>query len=342
MNIWLLAGVQPALFPSAILCERLPIKGIIGLESNEANRRINEYQDFGEFARLRGSSYIPMESYSMKSMRDQERLLSEDISLLLIMGWQRLIPQWLIQHCKIGVVGAHGSPEGITRGRGRSPQNWSLLLGLDTFSLSIFWADAGIDSGAVIDTAIFRYSAADDIFSSHLKASAVIAEMILRNYQNGNLLSQNGEKQLESDVYYMPQRIERDGAIDWSRSAADIYNFIRGLTRPYPGAFTILDGKKLKIWRSQYISFDGELPILSAPAGSVLFAYPTGELLIKCGSDCLLINEWEAEGGEPDIKAGMRLESVCWQDQIREIVERHQSKLGVPVSSMVLQQLSNT
>lgn len=61
--------------------------------------------------------------------------------------------------------------------------------------------------------------------------------MILKNLENDRIPNKEGTVQ-SGQGYYFPHRIREDGRIDWSRSAADIYNMVRALTKPYPGAFT--------------------------------------------------------------------------------------------------------
>ena len=81
-------------------------------------------------------------------------------------------------------MGAHGSPLGITKGRGRSPQNWALILGLSTFYISIFKIDPGIDSGQIIETRSFTYSDFDDIKTSYYKVCLLTADMIINNLKS--------------------------------------------------------------------------------------------------------------------------------------------------------------
>ena len=114
-----------------------------------------------------------------KKKDDKNKLLNTNIDILIVAGWQRLIPEWLIQHCKICVIGSHGSPLGITKGRGRSPQNWALIMGMESFEISIFQIDKGIDSGRIFNTKSFKYSAFDDIKTSYYKVCMLISQMLI-------------------------------------------------------------------------------------------------------------------------------------------------------------------
>lgn len=117
------------------------------------------------------------------------------IDLLIVCGWQRLVPPWLIEHAPARVVGSHGSALGIAGGRGRSPQNWALIAGERQFQLSIFFIEPGIDSGPVIDTRTFSYDDLDDIVSSYLKLAIGTAEMLIGAFESDALKAGKGVPQ---------------------------------------------------------------------------------------------------------------------------------------------------
>ena len=72
-------------------------------------------------------------------------------------------------------LGVHGSCDGILKGRGRSPQNWALLMGKTSFDLSIFKISKGVDSGAILATKKVYLDDKDSIFDSYLKCSLTSA-----------------------------------------------------------------------------------------------------------------------------------------------------------------------
>ncbi len=113
---------------------------------------IAEYYDYEQFCISQKIEYVTVDTYTLKSESDKKKLLGLDIDIIITSAWQRLIPEWLIDHCNIGAIGVHGSAVGISGGRGRSPQNWALIFGENKFFLSIFWIDTNIDNGEIIDT----------------------------------------------------------------------------------------------------------------------------------------------------------------------------------------------
>ena len=112
-------------------------------------------------------------------MADKKKLISKEIDILVVAGWQRLIPDWLIDHVEIAVLGGHGSAEGITAGRGRSPQNWALIMGKEHFTISLFRIDSGVDTGPVLLERTFNYSDFDDIQTSYFKTSWLMSDMLV-------------------------------------------------------------------------------------------------------------------------------------------------------------------
>ena len=80
--------------------------------------------------------------------------------------------------------------------------------------------------------------------------------------------------------------------IDWSKSVHEIYNFVRALTRPYPGAFTFLNGQRLNIWKSQ--PFDSKIKYESKN-GQIVEKFSTGHFVVNCKDGLLLITDYEGE-----------------------------------------------
>ena len=129
MKVWLMGTNAVTADFLALVANRLPLAGIIGLTEREASDALSGLVPMREQADRYGIPFVGIESYALTQSEDQAALEALDIDLLLVMGWQRLVPSWLIEHCRVGIVGSHGSPQGISGGRGRSPQNWAIMLG---------------------------------------------------------------------------------------------------------------------------------------------------------------------------------------------------------------------
>ena len=334
MNIYVLNTLGIGEDIIEILSQELTLKGIIGLSERENSDKISDYKYQGSFAKQVNIDFIGVDSYTLTNESDKNKLLDLDIDVLIVSGWQRLIPDWLIQHCSICAIGTHGSPLGITKGRGRSPQNWALLMGLNSFEISIFQIDAGIDSGRILATKKFNYSPFDDIKSSYYKVCLLTSQMITDLLKTPNFIVQDFEEQSHEEAEYFPQRTAEDGYIDWNRSAHEIRNFVRALTKPYPGAVTVFEGHKIKIW--EVIPFEISLSAEKYTAGEIVTIFNKKDILLRTKDGFLLITDYVVEADRIDLRKGNILDSVSFNDQMKAIIERHEKRYqNMPISAVI-------
>ena len=318
------------------LGDALPLTGVIGLSADRARGDVSGHVDIEDRLSCSALDILAVDDYQLRDQADRAQILSRDIDVLLVLGWQRLIPQWLIDHCRVGAIGNHGSADGISGGRGRSPQNWALLTGRDAFEVSIFWIDPGIDSGIVIDTRRFTLESHDDIRTSHYKTAYWVADMLRENWQSGRLLARAGQEQADAEASYLPQRRPEDGEIDWNRSAEEISDFVRALTRPYPGAFSLLDGKTVHFWRVRpFVAVVPMIDPLPGP-GQILAILSHGEIVIQTGKGTLLVDEWSTTDKTFSPEPGNCFSSVDFHAQIDEILRRHREKYpNLPIAKTI-------
>ncbi len=302
-----------------LLARGVKIAGMIGLAESVPREDIYGYESPKSWCDAQGIPFIPMRSYTMRNPEDCALLSSHTIDVALILGWQRLVPEWFLQQCRIGAIGVHGSSDGIAGGRGRSPQNWALMLGKEAFHLSIFFADPGVDSGPVIDSCAIPLTVHDDIYSSHLKIGRATVEMLVRNFENGAIQARRAAPQ-KGEVRYLPQRKPEDGEIDWHRSSHEVYNFVRALTRPYPGAFCKVEGAELRIWRARPFVEPFASP---HQPGTILANYSNTSFLVASQDGALLVDDFECTIA---LHEGMVLTSRSYDEHLAFIGQRHRSR----------------
>lgn len=237
MNTYILVTLENSYIATDLISRSIAVKELITLSAKNAST-VGEYYDYSGFCKRHGMECISLDSYGMSE--DKEKLKNIDIDLLLVLGWQRLIPEWFINSCAIGAIGVHGSPWGIVEGRGRSPQNWAIIADADYFLVSIFWIENNVDSGDVIDTGRFAYTVQDDIETSYMKCGILVSRMIIDFVRNG--CRKKSFRQAGTPLY-LPQRKREDGEIDWNRNGERICSFVRALTHPYPGAYSKIGGR---------------------------------------------------------------------------------------------------
>ena len=326
MNVHFLNTIQSGLDLYELVRGDVPVSGFIGLTPDRDVSGISGFASAEATCRRDGLAYHTVRDYALRDPADRALLESLEIDVLVVSGWQRLIPDWLIEHCRIAALGIHGSPFGITRGRGRSPLNWALLMGMDSFEIALFRIDTGVDSGAVLMEERFSLTPSDDIRTAYLKAATTTASMLRRLFREGRI-GDAGRSQNESDAEYLPQRRPEDGAIDWRRTASEIVDFVRALARPYPGAFSEVDGGRLAIWRA--VPFPDATFAADAAPGTVVAAFSGGELLVRCGDGCRIVLDHESSSDARSL-VGTTLRSADFHAQMEEIRQRHR---GGPISS---------
>ena len=166
--------------------------------------------------------------------------------LLLVIGWYYLIPPALRALAPRGCVGVHASL--LPKYRGGAPLVWAMIHGESRTGVTLFHFDDGVDTGDVIAQESFEI-AREDTIADVLRKSEKACVSVLRSHLP--LLARGAAPRVPQDhtaATQFAQRSPEDGAIDWSWSAERIRNFIRAQTRPYPGAFTTIGGKKVRIW----------------------------------------------------------------------------------------------
>jgi len=259
---------------------------------------ISGYFDYSDIAKEYNiKQYIP-KSYNFKDNDDLYFFKENKFDLIIQGGWQRLFPELVLNEISIGAIGVHTSPDLLPKGRGRSPLNWSLILDKKRQFLHMFLIKNGVDDGDIIDYEYFEINHFDDIKTLYYKNSLVTYRLFQKNLTN--ILDNKIEfKKQKGEPSYFLKRTAEDGKIDWNNMDIDnIYNLIRALTKPYPGAFTYHKNKKVLIWKAQI--FDRSLIYPNASYGEVVEKF-NNDLIVNCLGGLLLISIYDAELNDGDI-----------------------------------------
>lgn len=233
--------------------------------------------------------YVPR-TYALTHQDDLAFFRDGKFDLLIQGGWQRLFPEEVIKSLSIGAVGAHGSADRLPKGRGRSPLNWSIIEGRKRFLVHLFMIKPDADDGDVFAVVDFDITPFDDIETLYLKVAITVRRMLIQQLPRllagkVELAPQNGEPS------YYPKRTPEDGRIDWESMALDqIYDFIRAQTKPYPGAFGMVDGEIVRIWKAR--PFDTRLDYPAAKYGEVVERFGK-RLVLNCRGGLLLVEDYE-------------------------------------------------
>ncbi len=186
---------------------------------------------------------------TIKGDRAFEIISEHKPDLLVVLGWSEILPERLLDIPTVGTVGTHAAL--LPHNKGSAPINWSLIRGESETGNTMMWLSKDVDSGAIVDQIAFPISQFDTCKTLYEKVAVTNAEMLIKLIES----LKNGVKPIlpisnNTDEPILPRRRPKDGLINWEQGARSIYDFVRALTKPYPGAFTFLYGKKYFIWEA--------------------------------------------------------------------------------------------
>ena len=221
--------------------------------------------------------------------RAQLESLAPDV--ILIVAYGRIIPKWMLDLPRFGNLNLHASL--LPKYRGAAPIQWAVANGEPVTGATTMRIDEGLDTGDILmqrEMAIAPDYTSEDIFPLLAEMGAALMVETLDGLASGTLAPQ---KQDDSMATLAPILTRDDGRMDFSRPAMTIYNRWRGF-QPWPGAWTMLDGKKLIAHR--LMPFErGALAESSATPGEV--HVEQGRLFVACGErGWIEIAELQLEG----------------------------------------------
>lgn len=224
---------------------------------------------------------------------DDSRFFFENnqFELGISMGWQRLIPEYILERYKYGIFGFHGSCGYLPYGRGRSPMNWSLINGDSRFIMNMFQYDKEADSPNIFDNIMFEINDFDTIRTLQYKNLLCAEDLIsrlLKAYKNNAIMIKTETHDFD---FWYKKREAKDGKIDFRLKTREIYNLVRGVTRPFPGAFAYVNEEKVTIW--SVVPFDQLLDFSRCCPGEIIDVFD-GRPLVRTVDGSLMITEYES------------------------------------------------
>lgn len=250
-----------------------------------------------EVARRAGIPVHVPESVNTPEWRERIALFAPD--LILSAYYRHMIGTRLLAIAPLGAFNLHGSL--LPKYRGRAPLNWAILHGETRVGLTLHRMVARADAGAIVDQAAVELDPRDTAEQAFRKVLPLVRVIFAR--QIDALLRGTAPEtpQDESQATYFGARTPEDGRIDWRLPTARIFNLIRAVTDPYPGAFTPVGATRLMIWWGEPApGRAGAVP------GEILSADP---LVIATGDGALAVSRWECRGPALSLQPGQVLPS---------------------------------
>lgn len=215
--------------------------------------------------------------------------------------YRHMIGQEILDIAPLGAFNMHGSL--LPKYRGRVPINWAVLHGETETGATLHYMVKRADAGDIVDQQAVAIGARDTAQDVFVKVTATARNILEKNLDS--ILQGHAPRrpQNEAQASYFGGRKPEDGRIDWRQDVRRIFNFIRALTHPYPGAFTDVEGKRLLIWWAE-----PKTDKTGAP-GQVISTAP---LCVAAGQGALEITcwQWQGEAEQSSNTHGLRLNQI--------------------------------
>lgn len=220
---------------------------------------------------------------TLKDGKAFEILKKLNPEMIIVVAYGKILPKEIIELPPYGCINVHASL--LPEYRGAAPIQWAVLDGKKKTGVTAMYMDVGLDTGDMLmksETEIGENETADEL---HDRLSALGAELIVKVVHSAKDGTLKREKQDDTKSCYAKMLTKEMSKIDFSKSAQEIHNQVRGLNS-WPSAVAVLNGKKIKIHRT--VTADG-----SGEAGQVLSLSP---FVVACGTGAVEILELQPEG----------------------------------------------
>ena len=194
--------------------------------------------------------------YQPEKIRKDEELyetlkrLKPDVIVVVAFG--QILPQKILDIPKYGSVNVHGSL--LPKYRGAAPIQWAIISGEKVTGITTMYMDAGMDTGDMIQKAEVKIDDNDTFGTLYEKMKVKGGELIVQTLEK--IADGVAPRVKQPDDFTLAPMIEKTlGNIDWNNNSEDIRNLVRGLN-PIPGAYTSIDGQKIKIWRVEFSNLE--------------------------------------------------------------------------------------
>lgn len=292
MNVALMGGVSSSYYClKALIQGGVEITGVLGLGESRANV-VSDYRSLRPLADKAG---LPFLSFVKVTEPGAEAFLRQrPPDLLWVIGLSQLVPDRLIQIARQGGVGFH--PTMLPQGRGRAPVAWTILRG-ERAAVSLFFLTGEPDAGDII--AQREVPVLPDDYSEDLiqRTNEVLSDVTLELAPSIKAGTLPRTPQDHSQATFYPKRTPADGLINWSESTDAIYRLVRAAGRPYAGAFSHCQGRRVTIWRAKPVEpVESQGYERAVGCGAVLEIDSERAVLVRTGDGALWLTETVVEG----------------------------------------------
>lgn len=236
-----------------------------------------------------------------EKIRDiKEELITQKPDLFCVVAYGKILPKEILDIPKLGSINVHGSL--LPKYRGAAPIQWAVINGEKKTGITTMYMDEGMDTGDMIlqeEVSIGENETTGELWNKLSKVGANLLVKTIRQIEDGKA---NRKKQ-GTDFTMAPMLSKENAKIDWKNKTCDeIKNLIRGLN-PIMGAYTMHNGKKIKIWQADKLTLDQfiqEYPEakIDVPNGTVIYSDIKNGLYVKANNGIMVIQEVQAENAK--------------------------------------------
>jgi methionyl-tRNA formyltransferase len=253
-------------------------------------------------ARALGIPVLQPSDVNDPTFADALRALAPDLGLSI--AYDQILHRPILDSLPLGCLNYHAG--NLPRYRGRNVINWAIINGEREIGVTAHFMDDGVDTGDILLQRTLPIGWTDtygDVLDRVIQAIPGLVE------ESVDLVVRGGysvTRQVDLPGTYFGAREPGDEWLDWSDTSVNLHNKIRAISRPAPGARTLVNGQTVLIWRAYC---DPAWPAYIATPGQVVGRRPDAGVIVKTGDATLLVQEIECEGrtGAPQWKVGTRL-----------------------------------
>lgn len=232
-------------------------------------------------------------------------------SIIYSFSYRHLIPESMLELAPLGAFNLH--PSLLPAYRGRAPVNWVLVNGERETGVTLHHMVARADAGDIVGQRAVAIDDSDNARTLYHKLVPLGVELIDELHPKIVAGIAPRRKMDIAKGSYFGRRRPEDGRIDWRWPARRIFNLVRAVTHPYPGAFCFVDGRKLLVWEAKIGAENGPC---GAP-GKVVRELADGALEIAAGDGSVIVKVAQFEGGVEGIAREALSQSARVKDTIQ-------------------------
>jgi len=246
INVVLLGTVEFSLAMLKVLkgTDEVRVQAVFQVDE-EHSKGISDWADLAPTCMTRDIEHVA--GAKVCTPENTSRIYALNPDLLLVMGLPEIIPPELLE---LPTVGSH--PSILPKNRGHAAIPWQILNHERRGAVTFFRMVDRVDAGPILFQGMFDISpmaTARTVYDSVIRAGKETMRSLVWYVGEWGELPK-GVLQEDSEATYLPRRTDADGRIDWRAPAMEIHDLVRATTHPYPGAFTFLNGPKIRVWEA--------------------------------------------------------------------------------------------